>query len=162
MTDLTFMNDLTSHIFGTTPRPANDPLREALLLSVGRASDFALPSCPAVISPLHRPCICKRTDLRDRLTVRRCRIAGQLEAMALERERLTEQGVLPQMGMAAFRRGELRLEAELRWHEEFEPQVAAAFARLGDQPGPVRDAGARPGSLVRIVRDTSALGGEAR
>jgi hypothetical protein len=39
--------------------------------------------------------------------------------MTAERKRLTAQGVLPARAVAAFRRGELRLEAELRWHEEF-------------------------------------------
>jgi hypothetical protein len=50
-------------------------------------------------------------------------------AMAGERERLTGQGVLPPRAVAAFRRGELRLEAELRWHEEFERGLAAPGAR---------------------------------
>jgi DNA-binding PadR family transcriptional regulator len=62
------------------------------------------------------------TELSGQLANRRRRIAGQLEAMTGERERLTAQGVLPPLAVAAFRRGELRLEAELRWHEEFECQ----------------------------------------
>ena len=64
-------------------------------------------------------------ELAERLAARRRRIAGQLEAMATERERLTGQGVLPALAVAAFRRGELRLGAELRWHEEFERELAA-------------------------------------
>ncbi|MGH3195195.1 MAG: hypothetical protein ACRDOH_04880 [Streptosporangiaceae bacterium] len=32
------------------------------------------------------------------------------------------------LAVAAFRRGELRLQAELRWHEEFERQLAASPA----------------------------------
>jgi DNA-binding PadR family transcriptional regulator len=67
------------------------------------------------------------SDLNARLTARRRRIAGQLEAMIAERERLTEQRLLSPLAIAAFRRGELRLEAELRWHEEFERQIAAAL-----------------------------------
>jgi DNA-binding PadR family transcriptional regulator len=67
-------------------------------------------------------------ELGERLAARRHRIEGQLEAMVAERERLTEQGVLPTMAVAAFRRGELRLEAELRWHEEFGRQLAAGGA----------------------------------
>ena len=63
-------------------------------------------------------------ELGERLAARRRRIAGQLEGMAAERLRLTGQGILPPLAIGAFRRGELRLEAELRWHEEFEPQVA--------------------------------------
>ena len=67
-------------------------------------------------------------ELAERLAARRRRIVGQLEAMATERERLTGQGVLPALAVAAFRRGELRLEAELRWHEEFERELAAGPA----------------------------------
>jgi DNA-binding PadR family transcriptional regulator len=64
-------------------------------------------------------------ELGDRLAARRRRVAAQLAAMAAEREQLTGQGVLPPLAVAAFRRGELRLEAELRWHEEFQRQQAA-------------------------------------
>ncbi|HEX3487771.1 MAG TPA: PadR family transcriptional regulator [Streptosporangiaceae bacterium] len=62
-------------------------------------------------------------DLGERLAARRRRVAGQLEAMTAERERLTGQGALSPLAIAAFRRGELRLEAELRWHEEFGQQL---------------------------------------
>ncbi len=64
-------------------------------------------------------------ELAGQLAARRRRVAGQLEAMTGERERLTGQDLLPPLAAAAFRRGELRLEAELRWHEEFERQLAA-------------------------------------
>ncbi len=64
-------------------------------------------------------------ELGERLAARRRRVAGRLESMAEERERLTGQGVLPPLAVTAFRRGELRLEAELRWHDEFERQLAA-------------------------------------
>jgi DNA-binding PadR family transcriptional regulator len=84
-------------------------------------------------------------ELAERLAARRRRVAGQLEAMAGERERLTGQGVLPPLAVAAFRRGELRLEAELRWHEEFEGRLAAGGAPgrglrvLGAAPAPDGD-----------------------
>jgi DNA-binding PadR family transcriptional regulator len=61
-------------------------------------------------------------DLDQRLAARREKVQAQLDAMVSERTLLTEQGVLPPMAIAAFRRGELRLEAELRWHEEFQRQ----------------------------------------
>jgi DNA-binding PadR family transcriptional regulator len=64
-------------------------------------------------------------ELAERLAVRRHRIAGQLAGMARERERLTTQGVLSPLAVAAFRRGEMRLEAELLWHDEFAHQLAA-------------------------------------
>jgi DNA-binding PadR family transcriptional regulator len=66
------------------------------------------------------------SDLAERLAARQRRIAAQLEAMTAERERLTARGLLSQLAIAAFRRGELRLEAELRWHEEFGQQIVAA------------------------------------
>jgi DNA-binding PadR family transcriptional regulator len=73
-------------------------------------------------------------ELSEQLAARRHRIEGQLEAMAAERERLTGQGVLPPLAVAAFRRGELRLEAELRWHEEFGRQLAAGVAGMAGRP----------------------------
>jgi len=79
-------------------------------------------------------------ELAERLAARRQRVAGQLEAMTGERERLTGQGVLPPLAVAAFRRGELRLEAELRWQEEFELQLAAGL--------PGGPASARPDSAA--------------
>jgi DNA-binding PadR family transcriptional regulator len=62
------------------------------------------------------------TELDQRLAARREKVQTQRDAMVSERTLLTEQGVLPPMAITAFRRGELRLEAELRWHEEFERQ----------------------------------------
>jgi DNA-binding PadR family transcriptional regulator len=72
-----------------------------------------------------------RDDLRDQLAARSRRVAVQLDSMASERERLTARGLLSPLAMAAFRRGELRLEAELRWHEEFEGKLAAGTAGPG-------------------------------
>ena len=87
-------------------------------------------------------------DLGERLAARRRRVVPQLEATAEERERLTRQGVLAPLDVAAFRRGELRLEAELRWHDEFEGRLAA---------GP---AGEASGRAVRRLRDASAPDGD--
>ena len=69
-------------------------------------------------------------ELSERLAARHSRIEGQLAAMAAERERLTGQGMLPPLAVAVFRRGELRLDAELRWHEEFGRQLAAGVAGM--------------------------------
>jgi DNA-binding PadR family transcriptional regulator len=77
-------------------------------------------------------------DLSDRLAARRRRVAGQLEAMTAERERLTGQGLLSPLAVAAFRRGELRLEGELRWHEEFEQQIAGTLPGAAGAPAPLR------------------------
>ena len=95
-------------------------------------------------------------ELGERLAARRRRVAGQLETMAGERERLTAQGVLPPLAVTAFRRGELRLEAELRWHEEFERHLVAGLA--GD-PAPVHAIGGAPGRRVRVPRHPPAPDG---
>ena len=97
------------------------------------------------------------SDLSERLAARRRRVAGQLEAMTAERERLTGQGALSSLDIAAFRRGELRLEAELRWHEEFERQIAAALPGVPGAPGapaPLRAVASGPGQAR--TRDDAA------
>jgi DNA-binding PadR family transcriptional regulator len=70
-------------------------------------------------------------ELHQRLASRRLKVQGQLDAMVAERTLLAGQGVLSPMALAAFRRGELRLEAELRWHEEFSAQPPNASQRGG-------------------------------
>jgi DNA-binding PadR family transcriptional regulator len=95
-------------------------------------------------------------ELGERLAARRRRVAGQLEAMAAERERLTGQGALPPLAVAAFRRGELRLEAELAWHEEFERQLAAGLA---GRTAPVRAVGGAADRAMHVRRDSSAPSG---
>jgi DNA-binding PadR family transcriptional regulator len=96
------------------------------------------------------------SDLGERLAARRRRVAGQLDAMAAERERLTGQGVLSPLAIAAFRRGELRLEAELRWHEEFEPGIAAGRAGT---PTPLRAVGGASGRM-QVPGDAAGFGGD--
>jgi hypothetical protein len=96
------------------------------------------------------------TELSERLAGRRRRIEGQREAMTAERERLTGQGVLPPLAVAAFRRGVLRLEAELRWHEEFGRQLAAGVAgRRAGRCDPAGDLGCgrRSGARVEYCPD---------
>lgn len=60
------------------------------------------------------------TDLGGRLAERRRRLSVVLDSVVAERSRLTAQGILSPLAVATFRRGELRLEAELRWHDEFD------------------------------------------
>jgi DNA-binding PadR family transcriptional regulator len=97
------------------------------------------------------------SELGERLAARRRRVAGQLHAMGAERERLAGQGVLSPLAIAAFRRGELRLEAELRWHEEFEQQIAAG--RPGE-PTPLRAAGGASGRIPPRGDAAGSAGGE--
>ena len=95
-------------------------------------------------------------DLGERLAARRRRVVAQLEATAEERERLTRQGVLAPLDVAAFRRGELRLEAELAWHEEFERQFVVGVA---GRPALVRAVDAS-GRRARVRRDGPASEGD--
>jgi DNA-binding PadR family transcriptional regulator len=88
-------------------------------------------------------------ELTERLAARRRRVAAQLDAMTAERGRLTGQGVLSPLAVATFRRGELRLEAELSWHDEFGYQLAAGL------PG-VQAAAHGAGRLVRVPREIEA------
>src|SRR5208282_932889 len=88
-------------------------------------------------------------ELGERLAARRRRIAGQLEAMVAERHRLAGQGILPPLAVAAFRRGELRLEAELRWHDEFEPQLPASLPGRPGRPTPIHAVGGPSAEAVR-------------
>jgi DNA-binding PadR family transcriptional regulator len=78
-------------------------------------------------------------ELGERLAARRHRIEGQLAAMTRERTRLTGQGVLTPLAVAAFRRGELRLDAELRWHNEFERQLAESPPMAAHVPDTAED-----------------------
>ena len=98
-------------------------------------------------------------ELAERLAARRRRVAGQLETMTAERERLTVQGVLPPLAVAAFRRGELRLEAELRWHEEFERELAGAGPTRAAPVHAISGAAGRP---VRVPGNAASPDGAAR
>jgi DNA-binding PadR family transcriptional regulator len=98
-------------------------------------------------------------ELSERLAARRRRVAGQLETMTAERERLTTQGVLPPLAVAAFRRGELRLEAELRWHEEFERELAGAGPT---RPAPVHAISGAAGRPVRVPGNAASPDGAER
>lgn len=62
---------------------------------------------------------------------RRCQSLRELsDRMAHERTRLTAAGYLPPVGELLFRHGELRVDAELRWHEELREQLP----RLASKP----------------------------
>lgn len=63
------------------------------------------------------------SELVARLSARRLVIQSRLEALRSEREYLTAGGHLDWRAIAAFRRGETRLAAELAWHAEIERAV---------------------------------------
>jgi DNA-binding PadR family transcriptional regulator len=91
-------------------------------------------------------------ELAALLARRKQAIQGHLERLAVERAAGEAAGyLLPEVSplqAASFRRGELRLAAELAWHEEWEERLAAA------------DLGAA--SKARSPSAASRLGGRAR
>ncbi|MGZ4358460.1 MAG: PadR family transcriptional regulator [Gaiellaceae bacterium] len=62
-------------------------------------------------------------ELRQLLSRRRGAIASRLEELRAGRELYARRGVLPPASIAGYRRSELHLEAELRWHEEIEASL---------------------------------------
>jgi len=58
-----------------------------------------------------------RTELQALLDVRRGRLANLLDELVVQREQLQRRD-LDRAGRAVFRHWELRVEAELRWHDE--------------------------------------------
>lgn len=102
-------------------------------------------------------------ELLARLVERRHRITGERDALASERVRLTSQGVLDDAAIAAFRRGELRLEAELAWHAEFERQHPWRRQPPGLRPASGADGStAEPGSLSPATPLPSSDAGGSR
>jgi DNA-binding PadR family transcriptional regulator len=100
-----------------------------LVVQREEALDVIFPSADPVSVALLFAAGVDSSELRRRLAARRQRIQAQLEAMAEERGRLTDAGVLSPMAITCFRRGEFRLDAELRWHDEFEAQYAKPAPR---------------------------------
>jgi DNA-binding PadR family transcriptional regulator len=96
-------------------QPAPDALSVALLF--GRAWD--------------------RAELLDLLQARRRAIASILEGITTKRDHLHAKGYLSPLDVLVFRRAEVRLEAELRWHDEID-QV------LAEQPDPAPPGGSKP------------------
>jgi DNA-binding PadR family transcriptional regulator len=94
----------------TDLRSGPDALSVALLF--GRAGDLA--------------------ELLSYLRSRRQSLANLREGITAKREYLQSRGYLGPFEVAVFRRGEMRLEAELRWHDEFE----RALAEMPDPPAP--------------------------
>lgn len=68
-----------------------------------------------------------RLELGELLTTRRGMIATTLERLRSDRASGEAKGHLSPVASAVMRRGELHLEAELAWHEE--------FGRVLDEPG---------------------------
>ncbi len=74
-------------------------------------------------------------QLLDAIDRRSASLRELQERLEHERRRLTAAGYLPLVGELLFRHGEVRIEAELRWHAELRERLASAPASARAQPG---------------------------
>jgi hypothetical protein len=94
-----------------------------------------------------------RAQLARWLTNRRDLIALLGRQLRAEREDLLAKGHMTQLEAAAMRRGELRVEAEIRWHDEFAPILAGL---PDDEDGAAR-AGQKSAGQEEAVQDCAGL-----
>jgi hypothetical protein len=76
----------------------------------------------------------------DWLRARREMLAISARQLEAERGRLIAKGHIDSMAAAVMRRGEMHLETEVRWHDEF----AEVLAGLPDEDFAARPAGRPP------------------
>ena len=62
-------------------------------------------------------------ELEDAIDRRCAALRGLADGLQSERTRVTEAGYLPVVGELLFRHGEIRIEAELRWHQELRERL---------------------------------------
>jgi DNA-binding PadR family transcriptional regulator len=74
-----------------------------------------------------------RGDLRRTLWTRRQVLAIGIEQVTAERARLLECGYIDELSAAVMRRGILSLEAQVRWHDELDAQLAEDARRAQDR-----------------------------
>lgn len=67
-----------------------------------------------------------RDELRQTLRARRDKLAIGAAEVSADRERLLARGLLGVLEAAIMRRGVMRIEAEVRWHDELDAELAAA------------------------------------
>jgi hypothetical protein len=97
-------------------------LRDKLMYEV------ALPSDPFDVA-LWVSADTPQPALQDAIDRRSESLRALADSLYNERTRLTQAGYLPVVGELLFRHGEIRIEAELRWHQELRerlPELANA------------------------------------
>jgi len=88
-------------------------------------------------------------ELRTMLRARRGRLAVSAEEITTERHRLQAKGYIGGLQAEVMRRGQLHLEAEVRWHDELEAALdagqvvessrLAGYSRPADNQPPTED-----------------------
>jgi DNA-binding PadR family transcriptional regulator len=83
------------------------------------------------------------------LALHRRAVEAELERLALDRQRGIREGFLrpavSPLQAAAFRRSELRMQAELAWHQECDELVAGVPGKDSEAPGAAQAVDAAPG-----------------
>jgi DNA-binding PadR family transcriptional regulator len=85
-------------------------------------------------------------DLRRTLRARREMLAIRAEQMSADCEQLVARGHIDMLAATNIRRAIMHTEAEIRWHDEFDQELAAAdrAAAVGTAGGARPGLGARP------------------
>jgi DNA-binding PadR family transcriptional regulator len=96
-----------------------------------------------------------RQELRDALRTRRDRLVISGRELAADRERGLARGYLSPLESATMRRGEMRIETEVRWHDEMDALLADGLPLGGNATR--RGAAARQ-ALLAMVSDRGADG----
>jgi DNA-binding PadR family transcriptional regulator len=74
-------------------------------------------------------------ELQAMLRARRGRLAISAEEITAERRRLESRGYISGLQAAIMRRGQMHLEAEVRWHDELDAALAAGTLAEGTPLG---------------------------
>ncbi|HTR95864.1 MAG TPA: helix-turn-helix transcriptional regulator [Trebonia sp.] len=98
----------------------------------------------------------EREDLRRILRARREKLAIWIAEVAAERERLIRKGHIDAVAASVMRRGIAHTEAEIRWHDEIDTELAAAPAEPGgDEGGAAGDEGGAAGHGTGTAGETA-------
>jgi len=98
----------------------------------------------------------EREDLRRILRARREKLAIWIAEVAAERERLIRKGHIDAIAASVMRRGIAHTEAEIRWHDEIDTELAAAPAEPGgDEGGAAGDEGGAAGHGTGTAGETA-------
>ena len=95
-------------------------------------------------------------ELRRNLRARREMLAIAVGQIAADREQLIAKGFLDMLSAAVMRRGIAHTEAEIRWHDEIDTELAAAPAEPGgDEGGAAGDEGGAAGHGTGTAGETA-------
>jgi hypothetical protein len=77
----------------------------------------------------------EREDLRRTLRARRDKLAIWITEVAAERERLIRKGHIDAVAASVMRRAIVHVEAEIRWHDEIDAELAGTGTEAGVAAG---------------------------